>query len=109
MCVCKIGRPQSRGLLVYAARGMPTVLWSYDTLDWQRPGSWVVTDRIVRGSHPGGIVLAHDIHGPTVRAVPDALDRLLARGFQCVQAGELCGLPRWGGRQSDRLILASRS
>jgi peptidoglycan/xylan/chitin deacetylase (PgdA/CDA1 family) len=72
--------PRQR-LMLHQTRGMPTVLWSVDPEDWRRPGS-VVANRIVSQSHPGAVVLAHDIHGPTIRAMPAAVSGLHARGFR---------------------------
>jgi peptidoglycan/xylan/chitin deacetylase (PgdA/CDA1 family) len=81
------------------------VLWSIDTLDWQRPGSSVVSRRVVNGSHPGGVILAHDIHTATVRAMPAALDGVTGRGFRFVTVSELIGWPRWDRRRL-RLVAA---
>jgi len=80
------------------ARNLPTVIWSIDTNDWRRPGSSVVADRMVRGAQPGSVILAHDIHGPTVRAIPAALQGLAQRGFEAVTLSELLGWDRWGPR-----------
>jgi len=85
--------------MVYQTRGLPTVLWSVDPRDWQQPGSQVVADRIVGRAHNGGIILAHDIHRATVRAMPSALDGLIGRGFQFVTVSELMGWPRWDTRK----------
>ncbi|WP_224815086.1 polysaccharide deacetylase family protein [Hasllibacter sp. MH4015] len=86
-------------LMLHQSRSMPTILWSVDPLDWQRPGSTVVSQRIVRGGHSGGVILAHDIHTATVRAMPSALDGLTGRGFRFVTVSELIGWPRWDRRR----------
>jgi len=93
-------------LMLHQARAMPTVLWSVDPMDWRRPGSSVVAQRIVRDSHSGGVILAHDIHSATVRAMPSALDGLAARGFRFVSVSELIGWPRWDLRRL-RLVAAT--
>jgi len=93
-------------LMVHAARNLPTVLWSVDPEDWRRPGAAVVTERIVSRSHPGAVILAHDIQSGTVRAMPATLDRLIARGYQFATVSELIGWPRWDSR---RLQLATHS
>ncbi len=93
-------------LMLHQTRAMPTVLWSVDTLDWQRPGSSVVSSRVINGSHPGGVILAHDIHTATVRAMPAALDGVMGRGFRFVTVSELIGWPRWDRRRL-RLVEAS--
>jgi peptidoglycan/xylan/chitin deacetylase (PgdA/CDA1 family) len=96
--------PRQRRMLM-EARNMPTVLWSVDPEDWRRPGAPVVAQRIVSQSHPGAVILSHDIIGATVRAMPAALDGLIARGYQFVTLSELIGWPRWNSRA---LRLASR-
>ncbi len=86
-------------LMVHQERNMPTVLWSVDPEDWRRPGSSVVARRIVNRAHSGAVILAHDIHSPTVRAMPAALDGLIARGFRFATVSELIGWPRWDRRR----------
>ncbi len=71
--------------------GYPSILWSVDPMDWKRPGSSVVTQRLVSGARPGGILLVHDIHAPTIDAIPSTVDQLLAKGFQFVTVTELLG------------------
>lgn len=85
--------------MVYQTRGLPTVLWSVDPRDWQRPGSQVVANRIVSGAHRGAVILAHDIHAPTIRAMPAALDGLIQRGFKFTTMSELLGWPAWHTRK----------
>jgi peptidoglycan/xylan/chitin deacetylase (PgdA/CDA1 family) len=91
-------RPPYGGLLqrqreiVHAEFGYPVILWSVDPLDWKRPGPSVVASRILAGSSAGGIVLAHDLHGQTVDAMPATLDGLLRRGFQFVTVSQLLAM-----------------
>lgn len=85
-------------LMVHQRRNLPTVLWSVDPQDWRRPGAGVVADRILRATRPGGIVLSHDIHSATIKAMPRTLDGLLGRGFQFVTVSEMLGWPRWHTR-----------
>lgn len=93
-------------LMLFETRGMPTILWSVDTLDWQRPGSSVIAQRIVGNSHTGAVILAHDIHSATVRAMPSAFDGVTGRGFRFVTVSELIGWPRWDRRRL-RLVEAA--
>ena len=91
-------RPPYGGLLqrqreiVHSEFGYPVILWSVDPLDWKRPGSGVVTSRILAGASAGGIVLAHDLHGQTVDAMPATLDGLLHRGFKFVTVSQLLAM-----------------
>lgn len=91
-----ITRRQSR--MLQQERNLPTVVWSVDPEDWRRPGSSVVANRMIRGARPGAIILAHDIHGPTVRAVPAALQGISARGLRFVTMSELLDWGHWGPR-----------
>ena len=84
--------------MIQETRYLPTILWSVDPQDWQRPGSSVVANRIIGAAHRGAVVLAHDIIGSTIRAMPAALDGLIARGYRFVTVSELVGWPRWSER-----------
>lgn len=72
--------------------GYPTILWSVDPEDWKKPGSSVVTSRLVSGATPGGILLAHDIHAPTIDAMPSTVDQLLGKGIQFVTVTQLIAM-----------------
>lgn len=72
--------------------GYPSIMWSVDPEDWKKPGSSVVTRRLVDGARPGGILLVHDIHVPSIDAIPSALDQLLAKGYRFVTVTQLIGL-----------------
>ncbi|PWE27530.1 MULTISPECIES: polysaccharide deacetylase family protein [Rhodobacterales] len=84
--------------MLFQQRNLSTVVWSVDPQDWRRPGVSVVADRMVRGARPGAVILAHDIHGPTIRAVPQALQGILARGLEPVTMSDLLAWPHWGPR-----------
>jgi peptidoglycan-N-acetylglucosamine deacetylase len=84
-------RPEQREL-IRREFGYPTITWNVDPEDWKRPGVGVVTQRLVEGARPGGILLAHDIHAPTITAMPGTLDELLRRGFRFVTVSELINI-----------------
>lgn len=86
------GLLQRQRELVHDEFGYPTILWSVDPLDWKRPGPSVVTSRILAGTTAGGIVLAHDLHGQTIDAMPATLDGLLRRGFKFVTVSQLLAM-----------------
>jgi peptidoglycan/xylan/chitin deacetylase (PgdA/CDA1 family) len=77
---------------IYSEFGYRIILWDVDPLDWKRPGPAVVTNRIVRGTRPGSIILSHDIHPGTIKAMPETFDRLLAKGFKFVTVSELISM-----------------
>jgi peptidoglycan/xylan/chitin deacetylase (PgdA/CDA1 family) len=77
---------------IHSEMGYPTILWSVDPLDWKRPGPSVVTSRILSATTPGAIVLAHDLHAPTVDAMPATLDGLLRKGYRFVTVSQLLAM-----------------
>jgi peptidoglycan/xylan/chitin deacetylase (PgdA/CDA1 family) len=72
--------------------GLNVILWSVDPFDWKRPGSAVVTQRILSQVRPGAIILSHDIHKQTVDAMPATLDGLIAKGYKFVTVSQLIAL-----------------
>lgn len=74
--------------------GYRTIIWDVDPLDWKRPGPSVVTSRIVNGTGPGSIILVHDIHSPTIEAMPATFEQLQAKGFKFVTVSEILAMAR---------------
>ena len=69
--------------------GMKVILWSVDPMDWKYRDAERVSSQIIEATKPGDIVLAHDIHGSTVAAMPKTLDALLEKGFNFVTVSEI--------------------
>ena len=80
---------QDQRRMIFNEFGYPTILWSVDPRDWQRPGISVVRSRILSGTNNGAIILAHDLHAPTVSAMPSTFDGLLKKGFKFVTVSQL--------------------
>jgi peptidoglycan-N-acetylglucosamine deacetylase len=74
--------------------GYEIVLWDVDPLDWKDPGPSVVANRILKETHPGSIVLSHDIHAQTIEAMPATLTQLETKGFKFVTVSELLKMAR---------------
>jgi peptidoglycan-N-acetylglucosamine deacetylase len=72
--------------------GLNIILWSVDPFDWKRPGSSVITQRILSQVRPGAIILSHDIHKQTVDAMPATLDGLIAKGYKFVTVSQLIAM-----------------
>ena len=85
-------------ILVNHDFGYKVILWDVDPLDWKRPGSNVVAQRIIAGARPGSIILSHDIHPSTIAAMPQVFDALLAKGFKFVTVSELLAMDKGGAR-----------
>ncbi len=79
---------------IHSEFGYKIIIWDVDPLDWKRPGPSVVTHRIVSEARPGSIILSHDIHPPTIEAMPATFDQLQAKGFKFVTVSELIAMAR---------------
>src|SRR5947207_9854196 len=74
--------------------GYRIIIWDVDPLDWKRPGPSVVTSRILKETRPGSIVLAHDIHPPTIEAMVATFNQLDAKGFKSVTVSDLIAMAK---------------
>ncbi len=68
--------------------GYRTILWSIDTIDWQRPDPSVIYRRVVDKAHNGAIVLMHPTD-PTVRALPQLIKELKKQEYELVKVSTL--------------------
>lgn len=65
------------------------IMWSVDPTDWARPGRERIWRRVADAAQDGSIILLHDTHEETVRALPLIIDLLQARGFAIVPVSEV--------------------
>jgi peptidoglycan/xylan/chitin deacetylase (PgdA/CDA1 family) len=72
--------------------GYQIIMWDVDPLDWKDPGPTTVTNRILKETRPGSIVLSHDIHKGTIEAMPSTFEQLESKHFKFVTVTELIGL-----------------
>jgi len=68
--------------------GYRTILWSIDTVDWQRPSPDVIVRRVLEKAHNGAIVLMHPTE-PTVKALPTLIESLREQGYELTTVSEL--------------------
>ena len=54
--------------------GLGTIMWSVDTIDWQKPAPETIVNRVLTKVHPGAFILMH----PT-ESSSKALDQLITR------------------------------
>jgi peptidoglycan/xylan/chitin deacetylase (PgdA/CDA1 family)/uncharacterized caspase-like protein len=80
---------EATGILSQA--GLRSVMWNIDSLDWADPIPSSIADRVMRSidKEGRGVVLFHDIHERTLKALPMILNRLVAEGYQ---------FARWDGQ-----------
>lgn len=81
----------SHDATTHAEAGLPIVLWDVDTLDWRTRSTEATVRSAVGNARAGSIVLLHDIHEPTVDAVPAIVTGLRERGFTLVTVSQLLG------------------
>lgn len=65
------------------------ILWSVDTLDWKTRSTAKTIASVKKEARPGAIVLMHDIHKPTVDAVPAIVKHLRDEGYTLVTVDDL--------------------
>lgn len=74
--------------------GYRLVYWSIDPKDWKRPGSEVITTRVVSNAQKGAILLLHDIHEDTTEAMPEILGHLKRLGFKFITVSRLAAMAK---------------
>lgn len=85
------GEVDGRIARVASELGYWTVMWTIDTIDWQRPPPDVIVRRVVDRIRPGAIILMHPV-AETVAALPQMLEKLAAAGYRPMPVGELVRL-----------------
>ncbi|GAB6098839.1 hypothetical protein JCM16358_07180 [Halanaerocella petrolearia] len=68
--------------------GYKTIMWSADTIDWQRPKPARIIQRVMRKAKSGGIVLMHPTK-PTTQALPQIISKLQNEGYNIVTVSQL--------------------
>jgi len=78
------GARNREGLQTLENAHLKSVMWNIDSLDWADPVPSSIADRVLRSvdKEGRGIILFHDIHERTVKALPAILDRLTSEGYQ---------------------------
>lgn len=78
------GARSQEGMALLAQAQLRSIMWNIDSLDWADPVPSSIADRVLRSvdKEQRGILLFHDIHERTVKALPLILDRLVAEGYR---------------------------
>lgn len=78
------GARNKEGMHMLANAHLKSVMWNIDSLDWADPVPSSIADRVLRSveKEGRGIILFHDIHERTVKALPLVLEKLAAEGYQ---------------------------
>ncbi len=77
------GAKNKEGMEVLHKLGLRSVMWNIDSLDWADPVPNSIVQRVMRTveKEQRGIILFHDIHERTVKALPLVLEQLIAEGY----------------------------
>lgn len=78
--------------LVLSIMKRANIYWSIDTLDWKTNSSKKTFRKIKKFAGDGDIVLMHDIHMPTAKAVDRICRFLKAKNFEMVTMTELASI-----------------
>lgn len=69
--------------------GMPSIIWSIDTLDWKTRNAGSTKKAVLDYVKDGDIVLMHDLYSATASASETIIPELVKRGYQLVTVSEL--------------------
>ncbi|MCZ8095282.1 MAG: polysaccharide deacetylase family protein [Acidovorax sp.] len=78
------GARNAEGMDILSAAHLRSVMWNVDSLDWADPVPASIAQRVLSTleKEGRGIILFHDIHERTVKALPGILSKLVADGYQ---------------------------
>lgn len=68
--------------------GHRTVMWTVDTIDWQRPSPELIISRVIGKVEAGAIILAHPT-APTLQALPFILAEVQRLGYDFCTVGTI--------------------
>ncbi|HWP97026.1 MAG TPA: polysaccharide deacetylase family protein [Syntrophomonadaceae bacterium] len=68
------------------------IMWSVDTIDWQRPSPETIIKRVMNKVHNDAIILMHPTE-PTSKALPELLKQLQDQGYKMVPIEEIVITP----------------
>ena len=90
------GAMKDEQIRYFGDKGVRTILWSVDSLDWHREHATAkkVEKRVLEQAHPGAIVLLHSGSGRThtTKALPKIIRGLKKRGYCFASVNELLTL-----------------
>lgn len=78
------GAKNKEAIQILSKLGLRSVLWNIDSLDWADPVPSSIAERVLStvAKEKRGIILFHDIHERSVKALPLVLEKLIADGYQ---------------------------
>ncbi len=71
-----------------ARAGYRLIMWTIDTIDWEKPAPDVITKRVLSKLQNDAIVLMHPTEN-TLAALPEILTGIREKGYQCLTIEEI--------------------
>ncbi len=68
--------------------GYKTIMWSIDTIDWQRPPSDIIINRVMKKVDNGAIILIHPTDS-TAKALPELIQQLKSKGYTITTVSDI--------------------
>ena len=72
--------------------GLSVILWSVDPCDWNEAAWDGVLPTVLSEAHDGRIILMHDLSAHSVTCALQAIDRLMAQGYEFCTVSQLAQL-----------------
>ncbi len=78
------GAKNKEGMEILNRLGLRSIMWNIDSRDWADPVPQSIANRVLEtlDKEQRGIILFHDIHQRTIKALPLVLDELIAQNYQ---------------------------
>lgn len=92
------------------SQGMTSVIWTGSSADTVVSDSGSVYRNVINATHPGAIILMHDVKYHTAAAVPAILKTLKKNGYRCITVPEMLRL--WEAAktaQAEKATVAHKS
>lgn len=83
------GEVDDKTMEICKSLGYKVVKWDIDSLDWKEIGSHNITDRVIRNSQPGSIVLFHANVNGVKHYLDDILTKLKNDSYEMVTVSDL--------------------
>jgi peptidoglycan/xylan/chitin deacetylase (PgdA/CDA1 family) len=89
--------------------GMPIIQWNIDSQDWKSKNPGAINNVVKQNVFNGAIILIHDIHPESVKAVPGLITMLKNEGYEFVTIDQLLSgkqkpLNQYFGMNDERLV-----
>jgi len=83
------GEVDDKTMEICKSLGYQVIKWDIDSLDWKEIGSHNITDRVIRNSQPGSIVLFHSNINGVKHYLDDILTKLEKDNYKMVSISDL--------------------